>query len=81
VIFRTYVNASKSGNQVDAATETMQIIEKATESVDYVDQVPRAIARAIVASYVEGLEYSHCKSSVTISRADRMLLTLQQMPR
>ncbi|ORY65766.1 major facilitator superfamily domain-containing protein [Pseudomassariella vexata] len=39
-----------------------EVVEQAVASVDYLDQAPPWIAKAAVASYVKGIEYSHLLS-------------------
>lgn len=39
--------------------EYRQVIQKASADIDYIDQAPPEISRAIVSSYVDGIAYSH----------------------
>ncbi|KAI1810241.1 major facilitator superfamily transporter [Poronia punctata] len=45
-----------------SGTELNEVIKHAAGSVEYLDETTRPIAKAIVASYVTGLEYSHAFS-------------------
>ncbi|CAJ2501266.1 Uu.00g041190.m01.CDS01 [Anthostomella pinea] len=39
-----------------------KILKEALSRVDYIDEAPQRVSRAVVQSYIDGLEYSHCVS-------------------
>jgi hypothetical protein len=56
-------------------TKHFQVIRGAVAGVNYIDEAPPQIANAVVQSYIDGIEYSHCKVSPIKSVYTMRLLT------
>ncbi len=53
----------------------LQIISKAVSDVGYIYKAKGTIAEAVVASYVDGLWYTHCKLSISFVARENSFLT------
>jgi hypothetical protein len=61
------LNSFLFANNSDKTLSDLQIIKNAVSNVDYLDQISGEVLQAVVAAYVDGLWWSHGKSSAVVT--------------